>query len=95
VRMSRQHPCSEQPLPAHALRILDRLGWFPATKNAEVREKQLLPWIPVGKRFNTFYILTQHGRNVCGAKLAKCGECKLNAKCAFHAAQVQSGSFLS
>ena len=78
------------PLDIHALRILDRLGWFPATQNPEAREKQLLPWIPFGRRFATFTILTQHGRHICGAKAAKCGECRLSAKCAFCAAQVRA-----
>jgi endonuclease-3 len=80
------------PLDTHALRILDRLGWFPATKNPEVRQKQLLPWTSIGRRFATFTILTQHGRHVCGAKAAKCGECQLSAKCAFFAAQARAGA---
>ena len=37
------------PLDIHALRILERLDWFKATKNPLVREKQLLPLIPKRK----------------------------------------------
>jgi len=72
------------PLDVHALRILDRLDWFKPTKNAEVREKQLLPLIPQGKRFKTFTILTQHGRNICHARAPKCGQCKFKAACNFY-----------
>lgn len=80
------------PLDTHALRILDRLGWFPTTKNPDVREKQLLPWIPTGRRFATFTILTQHGRHICGAKIAQCGECKLRPRCAFGQPRPSSSS---
>jgi endonuclease III len=80
------------PLDTHALRILDRLGWFPATKNSEVREKQMLPLIPEGRRFATFTILTQHGRWVCGAKSPQCEVCKLKDSCQFAQQQaVQRG----
>ena len=72
------------PLDIHALRILDRLAWFPVTKNPLVREKQLLPLVPVGERFNTFTILTQHGRNICHARNPQCGDCKLKSSCEFY-----------
>lgn len=71
------------PLDVHCLRILDRLDWFKPTKNADVREKQLLPLIPIGKRFQTFTILTQHGRHVCGALQPKCSVCLFKDVCAF------------
>lgn len=46
------------PLDIHALRVLDRLGWFPATRNPAVREKQLLREVPVGHRYRLFLSLT-------------------------------------
>jgi len=71
------------PLDIHALRVLDRLGWFPATKNPAVREKQLLQWVPKGQRFDTFVILTQHGRKVCHSASPDCSGCKLQSTCSF------------
>ena len=46
------------PLDIHALRVLDRLGWFPAMRNPAVREKQLLREVPVGHRYRLFLSLT-------------------------------------
>ena len=51
------------PLDTHALRVLDRLGWFPTTNSPNLKERQLLPWVPRGRRYTTFTILTQHGRH--------------------------------
>ena len=71
------------PLDTHALRIFDRLGWLPETKNAQVREKQLLPHVPPGRRFKTFLVLTQHGRRVCEACAPQCSSCKLQRCCRY------------
>lgn len=72
------------PLDIHALRIMDRLDWFKATKNPLVREKQLLPLIPEGKRFNTFTVLTQHGRQVCHSRNPECNRCKFQPACGYY-----------
>lgn len=69
------------PLDIHALRVLDRLGWFPATRNPAVREKQVLREVPVGRRHRLFLSLTHHGRKVCLARNPKCSECLLHAEC--------------
>lgn len=71
------------PLDIHALRVLDRLGWFPKTKNPFVREKQLLPIIPEGRRHRLHLILTHHGRLVCHAQKPDCDACKLRSVCNF------------
>lgn len=70
------------PLDTHALRVLERLGWFPATRNPSVREKQLLKAVPVGHRYRLFLSLTHHGRQVCLARDPKCNQCRLHDECA-------------
>lgn len=70
------------PLDTHALRVLDRLGWFPPTRNPVVREKQLLKEIRVGHRHRLFLSLTHHGRRICLAHDPKCSECRLHDECA-------------
>lgn len=70
------------PLDLHALRVLDRLGWFPVTRNPVVREKQLLGEVPVGHRHQLFLSLTHHGRQICLARDPKCNECRLRDDCA-------------
>lgn len=70
------------PLDTHALRVLDRLGWFSATRNPVVREKQLLKEVPVGHRHRLFLSLTHHGRRICLAHDPKCSECRLHDECA-------------
>ncbi|ODU24058.1 MAG: hypothetical protein ABS95_02390 [Verrucomicrobia bacterium SCN 57-15] len=71
------------PLDIHALRVLDRLGWFPATRNPAVREKQLLREVSVGHRYRLFLSLTHHGRQICLARDPKCNKCRLRDECAF------------
>jgi len=70
------------PLDTHALRVLDRLDWFPATCNPAVREKQLLREVPVGHRYRLFLSLTHHGRQICLARDPNCNECRLRQECA-------------
>ncbi len=70
------------PLDTHALRVLDRLGWFPVTRNPAVREKQLLQQVPVGDRYRLFLSLTHHGRRICVSCNPKCDECRLRGECA-------------
>jgi endonuclease III len=50
------------PLDTHALRVLERLGWFPPARNPAVREKQLLAVVTEGHRNRLFLALTHHGR---------------------------------
>ena len=69
------------PLDTHALRVLDRLGWFPATRNPAVREKQLLREVPAGHRHRLFLALTHHGRQSCLAHDPKCSGCRLREDC--------------
>jgi endonuclease-3 len=70
------------PLDTHALQVLDRLGWFPATRNPAVREKQLSSEVPVGHRHRLFLSLTHHGRQICLAHDPQCGACCLREQCA-------------
>jgi len=70
------------PLDTHALRVLDRLGWFPPTRNPAVRERQLLKEVPAGHRHRLFLSLTHHGRQVCLARSPRCSECRLRDGCA-------------
>lgn len=70
------------PLHTHALRVLDRLGWFPVTRNPAVREKQLLREVPAGHRHRLFLSLTHHGRQICLARDPQCNECRLQRECA-------------
>ncbi len=70
------------PLDIHALRVLERLGWFPATRNPAVREKQLLREVPDGHRYGLFLSLTHHGRQICLAREPKCNACRLQDECA-------------
>lgn len=71
------------PLDTHALRVLDRLGWLPQTRNPSVREKQLLVIVPEGRRHRLHLILTHHGRQVCHARIPDCDACKLRDACNF------------
>lgn len=71
------------PLDTHALRVLERLGWFPPTRNPEVREKQLLREVPSGGRYRLFLAMTLHGRRTCVAGVPRCQACRLRKVCAF------------
>jgi len=71
------------PLDTHALRVLDRLAWFPPTRNAKVRERQLLQEVPLGSRYRVFLKLTLHGRLICDAARPQCQSCRLQQECAF------------
>jgi len=69
------------PMDTHAMRVLERLGWFPATRNTAVREKQLLAEVPEGHRHRLFLALTHHGRRICRAQHPECGQCRLRGEC--------------
>jgi endonuclease III len=69
------------PLDTHALRVLERLGWFPPARNPAIREKQLLAVVTEGHRNRLFLALTHHGRRVCRALNPRCGHCRLPAEC--------------
>lgn len=64
----------------HVFRISKRLGWAAGKNPAEV-EKELQKALPEEHWNRINFQLIYHGRAVCTARKAKCGECALEAWC--------------
>lgn len=64
----------------HVFRISRRLGWASGKNPAEV-EQELMKVLPVDHWNRINFQLIYHGRSICTARKAKCGECPLNAWC--------------
>lgn len=70
------------PVDTHILRVAKRLGWLPPTASAEQAQHYLQERIPAGLRLELHLNLIQHGRRVCQARRARCGDCVLVRMCA-------------
>lgn len=64
----------------HVSRLSQRLGF--TVENDPVRiELDLMELFPESRWTELCHLLMAHGRNVCGARSAKCGECVVNDEC--------------
>ncbi len=64
----------------HVFRLSHRLGLSKERQPDKV-EKDLMSTIPRKDWFHLTYLLIEHGRNVCAAKLARCDICVVNDLC--------------
>ena len=67
----------------HCIRIAGRLGLTDGTKDPAKVEQQLRKVLPPEESNNFCHRLVLHGRAVCTARTAKCGECPLTAWCRY------------
>jgi len=59
----------------HCIRITGRLGLTDGTKDPAKVEQQLRAVLPPEESNNFCHRMVLHGRAVCTARKAKCGEC--------------------
>ncbi len=64
----------------HVKRLSYRLG-LTKEKSPEKIEKDLMKLYPVSRWTDLTYLLIEHGRNLCGARKARCTECVLKDLC--------------
>jgi endonuclease-3 len=67
----------------HCIRISGRLGLTDGTKDPAKVEQQLRKILPPEESSDFCHRIVLHGRAVCTARQAKCGNCKLTPWCAF------------
>ena len=67
----------------HCIRISGRLGLTDGTKDPGKVEQQLRSVLPPEESNNFCHRLVLHGRAVCTARNAKCGECTLATWCSY------------
>ena len=67
----------------HCIRIAGRLGLTDGTKDPGKVEQQLRKVLPPEESNNFCHRLVLHGRAVCTARTAKCGECPLTPWCKY------------
>lgn len=64
----------------HVFRISHRLGWADG-KDPVKTEQELMQVLPEEHWNRINFQLIYHGRSICTARTAKCGQCGLNALC--------------
>ena len=64
----------------HVWRLSHRLG-LTEQRNRDKIERDLMAVFPRDKWLAVNYLLIEHGRRVCDAKKARCGECVLSGLC--------------
>lgn len=67
----------------HCIRITGRLGLTDGTKDPGKVEEQLRKVLPPEESNNFCHRMVLHGRAVCTARTAKCGECPLTPWCKY------------
>lgn len=67
----------------HCIRITGRLGLTDGTKDPAKVEQQLRKVLPPEESNDFCHRLVLHGRAVCTARSAKCGECNLTQWCKY------------
>ena len=67
----------------HCIRIAGRLGLTDGTKDPAKVEEQLRKVLPPEESNDFCHRLVLHGRAVCTARTAKCGECNLTHWCKY------------
>jgi endonuclease-3 len=65
----------------HVMRLAQRLGFTKEEKNRDKIEIDLMGLFPKDDWFELTNLLVTHGRRICTAKKAKCGECVVNKLC--------------
>lgn len=71
----------------HCIRITGRLGLTDGTKDPAKVEQQLREVLPPDESNDFCHRMVLHGRAVCTARQAKCGECTLRPWCKFAQAE--------
>jgi endonuclease-3 len=64
----------------HVKRLANRLG-FSQQSDPDKIEQDLMRLIPRERWFDFTYVLIDHGRAICQAKVPKCGECPVHHLC--------------
>jgi endonuclease-3 len=64
----------------HVKRLANRLG-FSQQSDPDKIEQDLMRLIPRERWFDFTYVLIDHGRAICQAKVPKCGECPVSHLC--------------
>jgi endonuclease-3 len=64
----------------HVHRLARRLG-FSDEHDPNKVERDLMALFPKSKWFRLTYLLIEHGRNVCYAKVPLCEDCVVNDRC--------------
>lgn len=67
----------------HCIRIAGRLGFTDGTKDPAKVEEQLRKVLPAEESNDFCHRMVLHGRAVCTARTAKCGECTLAEWCKY------------
>lgn len=67
----------------HCIRIAGRLGLTDGTKDPGKVEQQLRKVLPADESNDFCHRLVLHGRAVCTARTAKCGQCPLTVWCKY------------
>lgn len=67
----------------HCIRIAGRLGFTDGTKDPAKVEEQLRKILPAEESNDFCHRMVLHGRAVCTARAAKCGECSLAQWCKY------------
>ncbi len=71
----------------HCIRISGRLGLTDGTRDPAKVEEQLRQALPPEESNNFCHRLVLHGRAVCTARQAKCGQCPLTPWCSYAKAE--------
>lgn len=69
------------PVDTHVHRVARRLGLTPEDASRTAAHDVLNERVPPGLRYPLHIWLIRHGRAVCGARRARCGECELEDLC--------------
>jgi endonuclease-3 len=64
----------------HVRRLANRLG-FSDQKDPDKIERDLMNAIPKERWFDFTYVLIDHGRNICVARVPRCGDCPVSDLC--------------
>jgi endonuclease III len=73
-------PDSGIAVDTHVNRLSQRLG-LAESSDSEKIERELMAIVPRDDWFRLTYLIIEHGRAICTAQRAKCGECLLNDIC--------------
>lgn len=75
----------------HCIRIAGRLGFTDGTKDPAKVEAQLREVLPPEESNDFCHRMVLHGRAVCTARTARCGECSLTAWCKYAQEEYKQG----
>lgn len=75
----------------HVFRVSHRLGWSSA-KTPLQTERDLQQLLPKSEWSRAHHLLIWHGRRICEARQPKCGECPVQAYCAYGRSLTDTGT---